>query len=122
MFSQFGKQQADVSVDTKYRPKYNFWVAMRIKLKTEQLNKLGLQLPFEVVLSQSRDVRGFLEILGHNMPWDETGQNRFGDPIKKPSRLAFSVEETNGGYICDIHPALACYISNLLDQNKKPQE
>jgi len=95
---------------------------MRIKLKTEQLNELGSQLPFEVVLSQSRDVKGFLEILGHNMPWDETGQNRFGDPMKKPGRVAFSVEETNGGYICDIHPALACYISNLLNQKKNSQE
>jgi len=87
---------------------------MRIKLKTEQLKGLSQQLPFEVVLEQPRDVRGFLEILGHNMPWNETGLNKFGDPIKKPFRVAFSVEATDGGYICDVHPAFACYISHLL--------
>lgn len=87
---------------------------MRIKLKTEQLKGLSQQLPFEVVLEQPRDVRGFLEILGHNMPWDETGLNKFGDPIRKPIRVAFSVEATDGGYICDVHPAFACYISHLL--------
>jgi len=87
---------------------------MRIKLKTEQLKGLSQQLPFEVVLEQPRDVRGFLEILGHNMPWSETGLNKFGDPLRKPTRVAFSVEATDGGYICDIHPAFACYISHLL--------
>jgi len=87
---------------------------MRIKLKTEQLKGLSQQLPFEVVLEQPRDVRGFLEILGHNMPWNETGLNKFGDPLRKPTRVAFSVEATDGGYICDVHPAFACYISNLL--------
>ncbi len=87
---------------------------MRIKLKTEQLKGLSQQLPFEVVLEQPRDVRGFLEILGHNMPWDETGLNKFGDPLRKPTRVAFSVEATDGGYICDVHPAFACYISHLL--------
>jgi len=87
---------------------------MRVKLKTEQLKGLAQQLPFEVVLEQPRDVRGFLEILGHNMPWNETGLSKFGDPIRKPNRVAFSVEATDGGYICDIHPAFACYISNLL--------
>jgi len=87
---------------------------MRIKLKTEQLKGLSQQLPFEVVLEQPRDVRGFLEILGHNMPWNETGLNKFGDPLRKPTRVAFSVEATDGGYICDIHPAFACYISHLL--------
>ena len=87
---------------------------MRIKLKTEQLKGLSQQLPFEVVLEQPRDVRGFLEILGHNMPWNETGLNKFGDPLRKPTRVAFSVEATDGGYICDVHPAFACYISYLL--------
>jgi hypothetical protein len=87
---------------------------MRIKLKTEQLNKLAQQLPFEVVLEQPRDVRGFLEILGHNMPWDETGLSKFGDPLRKPNRVAFSVDAIDGGYVCDVHPAFACYISNLL--------
>jgi len=87
---------------------------MRIKLKTEQLKGLSQQLPFEVILEQPRDVRGFLEILGHNMPWNETGLSKFGDPIKKPIRVAFSVEATDGGYICDVHPAFACYISHLL--------
>jgi len=87
---------------------------MRIKLKTEQLNKLAQELPFEVVLEQPRDVRGFLEILGRNMPWDETGLSKFGDPLRKPNRVAFSVETIDGGYICDVHPAFACYISNLL--------
>ena len=87
---------------------------MRIKLKTEQLKALSQQLPFEVVLEQPRDVRGFLEILGHNMPWNETGLNKFGDPLRKPTRVAFSVEATDGGYICDVHPAFACYISHLL--------
>jgi len=87
---------------------------MRIKLKTEQLKGLSQQLPFEVVLEQPRDVRGFLEILGHNMPWNETGLNKFGDPLRKPTRVAFSVEATDGGYICDVHPAFACYISHLL--------
>jgi len=95
---------------------------MRIKLKAEQLNQLGVQLPFEVVLDQARDVKGFLEILGHNMPWTEAGLNKFGDPIRKPNRVAFSVEAIDGGYICDVHPALACYISNLLDQNRNSQE
>jgi hypothetical protein len=87
---------------------------MRIKLKTEQLDKLALQVPFEVMLDQPRDVRGFLEILGHNMPWNETGLSKFGDPLRKPNRVAFSVDAVDGGYVCDIHPAFACYISNLL--------
>jgi hypothetical protein len=87
---------------------------MRIKLKNEQLNELARHLPFEVMLEQPRDVRGFLEILGHNMPWDETGLSKFGEPLRKPNRVTFSVEAIDGGYICDIHPAFACYISNLL--------
>jgi hypothetical protein len=95
---------------------------MRIKLKAEQLDKLAHQLPFEVVLEESRDVRGFLEILGHNMPWNETGLSKFGDPIKKPGRIAFSVGAVDGGYICDVHPAFACYISNLLIVEQKNSE
>lgn len=87
---------------------------MRIRLKNEQLSELAKRLPFEVILDQPRDVKGFLEILGHNMPWDEVGLNKFGDPLRKPNRVTFSVETVNGGYICDVHPAFACYISNLL--------
>jgi len=78
------------------------------------LNELAKRLPFEVILDQPRDVKGFLEILGHNMPWNEVGINKFGDSLKKPNRVTFSVETVNGGYICDVHPAFACYISNLL--------
>jgi len=92
---------------------------MRIKLKTEQLDKLAHQLPFEVVLEESRDVRGFLEILGHNMPWNGTSPSKFGDPIRKPNRMAFSVDAIEGGYVCDVHPAFACYISTLLTQDSK---
>lgn len=95
---------------------------MRIKLKTEQLNELKQKLPFEVVLDHPRDVKGFLEILGHNMPWNEMGLGKFGNPIRKPNRVAFSVEAIDGGYICDVHPAFACYMSNLLDRNKNSQE
>ena len=92
---------------------------MRIKLKTEQLTQLAQRLPFEVVMEHPRDVRGFLEILGHNMPWNESGLNKFGDQIKKPSRIAFSVDAVVGGYICDVHPAFACYISTLLTLEEK---
>jgi len=83
-------------------------------LNESQLCGLSKQLPFEVVLDQPRDVKGFLEILGHNMPWNEMGLNKFGDPFRRPNRVTFSVEAIDGGYICDVHPALACYISNLL--------
>ena len=89
---------------------------MRIKLKTEQLTKLAQHLPFEVMLDQPRDVKGFLEILGHAMPWDEVGLSKFGDPLKKPNRVAFDVEAIDGGFICDLHPSFACYISDLLTQ------
>jgi len=65
---------------------------MRIKLKSEQLNILAKRLRFEVVLQQPRDVRGMLEVLGHDMPWDETGLSKFGDESRKPVRLTFSVE------------------------------
>jgi len=87
---------------------------MRVKLKIDQLTGLAQQLPFEVILDHPRDVKGFLEILGHNMPWEETGLSKFGDPVRKPNRVAFSVEAVDGGYICDVHPAFACYISNVL--------
>jgi len=89
---------------------------MRIKLKTEQLDQLSHHLPFEVLLEQPRDVKGFLEILGRDMPWDEAGLNKFGDPLKKPNRVAFDVTAVNGGFVCDVHPAFACYISNLLQK------
>jgi hypothetical protein len=87
---------------------------MRIKLNNEQLEGLAHKLPFEVIVENPRDVKGLLEILGHNMPWDETGLNKFGDPLRKPNRVTFSVEAVDGGFICDIHPAFAIYISNLL--------
>ena len=91
---------------------------MRVKFKTEQLNELKQQLPFEVVLDQPRDVKGFLEILGHNMPWNDGGGMKFGDSMKRPNRVAFSVESTEDGYICDVHPAFACYVSNMLDKRR----
>jgi len=87
---------------------------MRIKLNGEQLNKLAQHLPFEVLLEQPRDVKGLLEILGHNMPWDDAGFSKFSDPPRKPNRVAFSVEPIADGYICDVHPAFAYYISDLL--------
>jgi hypothetical protein len=99
-------------------PTYNPKASMRVKLKLEQLNELKRQLPFEVVLEQPRDVRGFLEILGHNMPWNESGYGKFGDPIKRPNRVAFSVEAAEDGFICDVHPAFACYVSSILDHTK----
>ena len=91
---------------------------MRIKLNQSQLEGLAHQLPFEVIVADPRDVKGLLEILGHNMPWDETGLNKFGDPMRKPSRVTFSVEAVDGGFICDIHPAFAIHISNLLSVDK----
>lgn len=87
---------------------------MRIKLNDSQLEKLSHYVPFEVVLEEPRDIKGFLEILGHNMPWDEVGLSKFGDPLRKPNRVTFSVESVNGGFVCDIHPAFACYLSNIL--------
>lgn len=91
---------------------------MRIKLSNSQLSALSQHLPFEVMLENPRDIKGLLEILGHNMPWDEIGLNKFGDPVKKPSRVTFSVEAVDGGFICDVHPAFACYISTLLTPTK----
>jgi hypothetical protein len=87
---------------------------MRIKLKAEQLNILAQQLRFEVMLQQPRDVRGMLDVLGKEMPWDETGLSKFDDSPRRPPRLTFSVEASGDGYICDIHPALAQYIHTLL--------
>lgn len=91
---------------------------MRIKLDCKQLTGLSRRLPFEVIVEDPRDVKGMLEILGHNMPWDEIGLSKFGDPLRKPTRVTFSVEAVDGGFICDIHPAFACYISNLLTDGK----
>ena len=88
---------------------------MRIKLKNEQLNILAKRLRFEVMLQQPRDVRGMLDVLGKDIPWDETGLNKFDNSPRRPGRLTFSVEATKDGYICDIHPALAQYIHTLLD-------
>jgi hypothetical protein len=91
---------------------------MRIKLNNSQLEGLAHHLPFEVIVQNPRDVKGLLEILGHNMPWHEAGLNKFGDPLKKPGRVTFSVEAVDGGFVCDIHPALAIYISSLLSAEK----
>ncbi len=90
---------------------------MRIKLKNEQLDILAKRLRFEVMLQQPRDVRGMLDVLGKEMPWDETGLNKFDDPPKRPGRLTFSVEATEDGYICDIHPALAQHLHTLLSSD-----
>jgi len=87
---------------------------MRIKLKNEQLNILAKRLSFEVMLQQPRDVRGMLEVLGNEVPWDEKGLSKFDNSPRRPVRLTFSVEDTKDGYICDIHPALAQYIHTLL--------
>jgi len=91
-------------------------------LNPEQLNHLAQQLPFEVLLEQSRDVRGFLEILGHSMPWNDTGLSKFGDTVRKPNRIAFSVDAVDGGYVCDVHPAFACYVSTLLTMDSKESQ
>ena len=87
---------------------------MRIKLTSEQLNTLAQRLRFEVLLQQPRDVRGMLDVLGHDIPWDETGLSKFDDSPRRPTRLTFSVETTKDGFICDIHPALAQHIHTLL--------
>jgi hypothetical protein len=88
---------------------------MRIKLTGEQLAKLSSGLPFEVMLDKANDVRGLLELLGKQMPWDETGLSKFGDnAMRRPGRVTFSVEEVEGGFICDIHPALVQHIYTLL--------
>lgn len=89
-------------------------VPMRIKLKSEQLNILAKRLRFEVMLQQPRDVRGMLDVLGNEIPWDEAGLNKLDSASRRPIRLTFAVEATKDGYICDIHPALAQHIHTLL--------
>lgn|GEM_PF-475078 len=108
-------------IDSVQAQTYNRGRYMRVKLKTEQLDELKQQLPFEVVLDQPRDVKGFLEILGHNMPWNDAGYSKFGDPLKRPNRVAFSVEQTEDGFICDVHPAFACYVSGMLDHSRSQE-
>ncbi len=95
---------------------------MRVKLRTDQLNLLAKRLRFEVVLQQPRDVRGMLEVLGKEMPWDDSGLNKFDNSPRKPGRLTFSVEATRDGYICDIHPALAQYIHTVLSVEESGEE
>lgn len=87
---------------------------MRIKLKTEQLNMLAQQIRFEVMLDGPRDVRGMLDVLGTQMPWDEVGLGKFDNSPHRPARVTFPVKTTKDGYICDIHPALAQHIHTIL--------
>jgi hypothetical protein len=87
---------------------------MRIKLNSEQLNILAKRLRFEVILEQPRDVRGMLEVLGNEIPWDEAGLNKFDNSPRRLLRLTFSVEAAKDGFICDIHPALAQHTHTLL--------
>lgn len=87
---------------------------MRIKLNIDQLNIMAKGLPFEVILERPGDVRGLLEILGRDMPWEETGLSKFGNSNKRPTRVTFGVESTKDGFICDIHPALVQHIYTLL--------
>jgi hypothetical protein len=68
------------------------------------------------MLDQARDVRGLLEVLGRSMPWDETGLSKFGTPSQRPGRVTFSVEATGDSFICDVHPALAHYIRDILTE------
>ena len=79
---------------------------------------LAQQLRFEVILDGPRDVRGMLEVLGNEIPWDATGLGKFHNSPQKPARLTFSVETSKDGYICDIHPALAQHIHTLLSSSK----
>jgi hypothetical protein len=90
---------------------------MRIKLTKDQLMSMSKGLPFEVMVDRPGDARGLLEIIGKSMPWDETGMSKFDNSVRKPTRLTFSVEEAEGSYICDIHPALVQYIYTLLSKN-----
>jgi hypothetical protein len=53
-------------------------------------------------------------MLGKDMPWDETGMSKFDNSPRKPPRVTFSVEESDGFFICDIHPALVQNIYTLL--------
>ena len=88
---------------------------MRIKLSLEQLNTLSKKLPFEVMLEKPGDVRGLLELLGKEMPWDDTGISKFSNSTARPGRVAFGVEKATGDcFICDIHPALVQHIYILL--------
>ena len=87
---------------------------MRIKLSVDQLNTLSKRLPFDVILEGPRDVRGLLDILGKDMPWDENGLSKFGNSSKRPTRVTFSVESSKDGFICDLHPALVMHIYTLL--------
>lgn len=88
---------------------------MRIKLSLDQLNVLAKKLPFEVILEKPTDVRGLLDLVGKEMPWDETGMSKFGNSSVRPGRVTFSVEKAkDDGFICDVHPALVQYIYTLL--------
>ncbi len=93
---------------------------MRIKLYQEQLKKLAVRLPYEVMVDQARDVRGLLEVLGRSMPWDETGLSKFGTPSVRPGRVTFAVDQSGDGFVCDIHPALAHYIRDILENIAAP--
>jgi len=93
---------------------------MRIKLYPEQLKKLAVRLPYEVMVDQARDVRGLLEVLGRSMPWDETGLSKFGTPSVRPGRVTFAVDQAGDGFVCDIHPALAHYIRDILENVAVP--
>ena len=75
---------------------------MRIRLKAEQLEILARQLRFEVMLDGPRDVRGMLDVLGTNMPWDETGLSKFGNSPQRPARVTFSVETADDGTLVQI--------------------
>jgi hypothetical protein len=88
---------------------------LRIKLKKDQLEKMAKKLPFEVIIEKPSDVRGLLEILGTEMPWDETGMGKFTNSTRRPPKVTFSVEaSSNNEFVCDIHPALAQHIYDLL--------
>jgi hypothetical protein len=82
------------------------------------LNTLSKDLPFEVLLERPSDVRGLLEMVGQDMPWDETGLSKYANSNKKPNRMAFSIEANQNDFICDIHPALVQHIYTLLSPKK----
>ena len=92
--------------------------SLRIKLTVEQLNILSKDLPFEVILERPSDVRGLLEMVGHGMPWDDTGLSKYENSSRKPNRMAFSVEANKDDFICDIHPALVQHIYTILAPKK----
>ena len=91
---------------------------MRIKLTMEQLNFLGKDLPFEVMLDRPSDVKGLLEMVGQGMPWDETGLSKFDNSSRRPNRLTFSIEQSQNDFVCDIHPALVQHIYTILSPKK----